>query len=106
MNAYRASLAATVAFGSMLVAPTAASAEATSSQEQKAASPAPDEPLTEIIVTAQKREQRLQDVPIAVTALTGETLNVNDSNLRWRLSLNAASRSTVRSAIPISGLRA
>ena len=30
--------------------------------------------LDEIIVTAQKREQNMQDVPVAVTALTGETL--------------------------------
>ncbi|WBX86191.1 TonB-dependent receptor [Sphingosinicella microcystinivorans] len=28
----------------------------------------------EIVVTAQKREQRLQDVPIAITALTGDTV--------------------------------
>lgn len=38
--------------------------------------------LEEIVVTAQKREQNLQDVGIAVTAFTGETLermNVQDS---------------------------
>lgn len=33
--------------------------------------------LEEIIVTAQKREQSLQDVPIAVTAVTQETLQAN-----------------------------
>jgi iron complex outermembrane receptor protein len=33
--------------------------------------------LQEIIVTAQKREQSLQDVPIAVTALGGEALQAN-----------------------------
>jgi iron complex outermembrane receptor protein len=33
--------------------------------------------LTEIVVTAQKRAQNLQDVPIAVTALTAETLQAN-----------------------------
>lgn len=33
--------------------------------------------LEAIIVTAQKREQRLQDVPIAVTALGGEALEAN-----------------------------
>lgn len=33
--------------------------------------------LQEIVVTAQKREQNLQDVPIAVTALTGDTLATN-----------------------------
>ncbi len=37
--------------------------------------------IEEVIVTAQKREQRLEDVPITVTALTGESLaaaNVTD----------------------------
>ena len=33
--------------------------------------------LQEIIVTAQKREQSVQDVPIAVTAVTAETLEAN-----------------------------
>ncbi len=33
--------------------------------------------LQEIIVTAQKREQSLQDVPIAVTAITEDTLQAN-----------------------------
>ncbi len=33
--------------------------------------------LEEIVVTAQKREQSVQDVPIAVTALTGDTLQAN-----------------------------
>ena len=30
--------------------------------------------LEEVVVTAQKREQRLIDVPISITALSGETL--------------------------------
>ena len=33
--------------------------------------------VQDIIVTAQKREQRLQDVPVAVTAITADTLQVN-----------------------------
>lgn len=33
--------------------------------------------LDEIVVTAQKREQRMQDVPIAVTAVTAEALQSN-----------------------------
>ncbi|MET0364755.1 MAG: TonB-dependent receptor plug domain-containing protein, partial [Sphingobium sp.] len=38
---------------------------------------AQDDGLQDIIVTAQKREQSLQDVPIAVTALTQETIQAN-----------------------------
>lgn len=34
-----------------------------------------DEKLEEIVVTAQRREQRLQDVPIAITVLGGEALD-------------------------------
>ena len=30
--------------------------------------------LQEVVVTARKREERLQDVPLAVTALTGQSL--------------------------------
>ena len=43
--------------------------------------PAPDQKVAsgveEIVVTAQKREQRLQDVPLAVTAISTNTLQVN-----------------------------
>src|SRR6266702_5289177 len=31
--------------------------------------------LQEIVVTAEKRKERLQDVPIAITAVTGDTLD-------------------------------
>ncbi|NCF20814.1 MAG: hypothetical protein GWP63_21500, partial [Haliea sp.] len=34
-----------------------------------------DSMLEEVVVTAQKREQNLQDVPIAVTAFTGAQMN-------------------------------
>src|SRR5579863_8142709 len=46
-----------------------------------------DTGVQEIVVTAQKREQKLQDVPVAVTALVQATLqancvtNVMDSNV-------------------------
>ena len=31
--------------------------------------------LEEVVVVAQKREQNVQDVPIAITAFTGEQMN-------------------------------
>jgi len=47
--------------------------------------------LEEVIVTAQKREERLQDVPISVTALSGEqmlTLKLNSGSDIARLAPN------------------
>ena len=38
--------------------------------------------IEEIVVTAQKRVQSVQDVPIAITAYTAETLQKKDS-CRW-----------------------
>lgn len=59
-----------------------ASAEATSGStvEQASArqSPARTAVLEEVIVTAQKREQRLIDVPVPVTAISGPTLIENN----------------------------
>lgn len=49
----------------------------TSMAQDSDAPDAEDIGLTEIIVTAQKREQSVQDVPIAVTAVTQETLAAN-----------------------------
>ena len=50
-------------------------------QTEGASEPAPQEAasdgLADIVVTAQRREQRLQDVPIAITALTADTLQSN-----------------------------
>jgi iron complex outermembrane recepter protein len=48
-----------------LVAPAAA---------QQVASDAPDELVSDIVVTAQKREERLQDVPVAITVVSGAAL--------------------------------
>lgn len=51
--------------------PAAAPAPAISAAQQQA------QGLQEIVVTAQKREQRLQDVPVAITAVTAATLKAN-----------------------------
>jgi iron complex outermembrane receptor protein len=40
---------------------------------REAPAAAESEGIEQIVVTAQRREQALQDVPIAVTAFTGET---------------------------------
>ena len=58
--------------------------------------------LEEIIVTAQKREQNLQNVPIAVTALNAQTLNMfrvtnteDLSNLAPNLNIQNQGRGTI-----------
>ncbi|WP_158258107.1 TonB-dependent receptor [Sphingopyxis lindanitolerans] len=60
-----------------------------------------DRDSLEIVVTAQKRVERLQDVPIAVSAVSGdqlETLNINDPrDLRYVApSLNFSNSANVR----------
>ncbi|MBV8238775.1 MAG: TonB-dependent receptor [Sphingomonas sp.] len=42
--------------------------------QQQTPPPRPDDMLGDIIVTAEKREESLQKVPISITAMTGETL--------------------------------
>jgi iron complex outermembrane receptor protein len=55
--------------------PVAAAPAAQSDGAQAGAQPAPEtESSNDVLVTAQRREQRLQDVPIAVTALTGDQI--------------------------------
>lgn len=51
----------------------AAAQEAEEAAEE--AGPTRTQSLSQIIVTAQKREQKLQDVPVSITALGGETLD-------------------------------
>lgn len=69
---------------------------------------AQDEQLAEIVVTAQKREQNLQDVPVAVTALTGAQLS--DAGAVEPLSLaeltpNLTAKNAVGNTAPIFALR-
>lgn len=70
----------------MALAPATAFAQETAPATQSAG-------VDEIIVTAQKREENLQDVPIAVTAISGETLEargISDIQAFARLVPNAA----------------
>ena len=64
VGAYRAALMGSAVVGLL---------GASGAQAQEAAVPATTS-LSEIIVTATKRAQRLQDVPVAVTAVSGQTL--------------------------------
>ncbi len=53
------------------------------SQESRAAAaaqPSDNDALTTIIVTAEKKEEKLKDVPMSITALSGNSLN----NLQYR----------------------
>lgn len=64
--------------------------------------------VEDIVVTAQRREERLQDVPVSVTALSSEALQsrriLNASDLA-SVTPNLQSVSTVGSSTPIFALR-
>ncbi|MGQ3066094.1 MAG: TonB-dependent receptor, partial [Sphingopyxis sp.] len=73
----KAYLTITTALGMALIAAPA--------HAQEAAAPAPaeaDAPFasTDIIVTAQKREQNLQDVPVAISVVSGAQLERSNVN--------------------------
>ena len=55
-------------FAAVLIAPFTVGAAAVSAQEDRAAA------LEEVIVTAQKREESLQDAPLAITAFTADDM--------------------------------
>ena len=55
-------------FAAVLIAPFTVGATAVSAQEDRAAA------LEEVIVTAQKREESLQDAPLAITAFTADDM--------------------------------
>lgn len=62
----RAAALACVSFGALCAAPALA--------DTAPASPSVDASPTEIVVTAQKREERLKDIPLSVSAVSGESL--------------------------------
>ncbi len=63
---------------SLLVLAAAASSARAQTGEAPQDAPAESTTLQEIVVTAQRRAENLQDVPLAVTALTADTLARND----------------------------
>lgn len=69
-------LTSRIAIAVTLAAPGAAWAQSstTGSTEAPAATQTQNNGVEDIVVTAQRREERLQDVPIAVTAVTGDSL--------------------------------
>ena len=69
---YRKAAGSTVAIAAALLIAGSASAEQSEPQAQSEFSGVQD-----IVVTAQRREQRLQEVPVAITALTSATLQTN-----------------------------
>ena len=71
-----APLAAALALGSP------AMAQDVDGQEANEAGADPEVPTNEIVVTAQLREQNLQDIPLSITAVTGEMIEArNQTNL-------------------------
>jgi iron complex outermembrane receptor protein len=85
----------------------AATSSATAASSAVAASTASE--VQEIVVTARKREERLQDVPIAVTATTGETLEREQINLVKDVAaltpgLNISSDAVGRAFLSIRGI--
>lgn len=68
-------LCSTPAFAQDLAAADATGAEAPEdAQATKAAGPAESEPEGDVVVTARKRSERLQDVPLSIAAVSGQTM--------------------------------
>ena len=69
---------------------------------------AEDEALGEIVVTAQKRSERLQDVPISITAISGDVLansRISLGNQLVQLVPNLQSNGAIGHSQPIFSLR-
>jgi iron complex outermembrane recepter protein len=85
---------------------------ATSAQEQAAGTEtAASEGITEVIVTAQRRSEKMQDVPISMQALTGQALqqlNVTtfDDYLKYLPNVTSASNGPGQNEVFMRGLSA
>jgi iron complex outermembrane receptor protein len=107
MKSYKIALLCGLAAGAFVAGPVAAqTAEAGATAE-----PAAQGGIEEIVVTAQKQAQNIQDVPIAITAVTGQTLedtqvrNVLDlTNTLPNVQINSFSNSPDSAVFTIRGI--
>ncbi|MGN6499833.1 MAG: TonB-dependent receptor [Tsuneonella sp.] len=77
-----------------------AAAYAQAADQDQAAASATDASLGDIVVTARRREENLQDVPIAVTAFTPEALEQKAITDRTSLADNTPSLFTINGGYP------
>ncbi len=89
----RSALLASALLASGQVSAQAAPVQAGTGPDMAEQGTPPDESSTDVIVTAQKREERVQDVPLAVQVLTGDTLQAQ--GVRQFADLTKASPSLV-----------
>jgi iron complex outermembrane receptor protein len=80
MNIKHFTIRGRLALGGAAIAIAAGLASPASAQERAGAGETEAQVSNDIVVTAQRREQSLQDVPIAITAVTAETLQ--DQNVQ------------------------
>lgn len=78
-------------FAQILLASTAMLSGAAIAQTEAAAGEAQGEGVADIVVTAQRRPERLQNVPLSVTAVSGEALRTRALNDLSQVSLAAPS---------------
>lgn len=89
---FRLARASGIAIAAVLMAPVAIAQ----------AAPAEDSGLEEIVVTAQRREQSLQDVPMAISAVSGDTLRDAGANGIDALAALIPSLATVANNQPLA----
>lgn len=98
-------------FSLLLLSSVALTASPAIAQDSSSRTSASADGLDEILVTAQRREQRLQDVPVAITAASAETLaearveNIaNISNISPSIQFRASNISSSSANVVIRGL--
>ena len=107
----RATARGTIVLAAALYAATASAQTSTSSEARNDAAPTADSPMSgDIVVTALKRETRLQDTPLSISALSGQSLlnrgssSINDI-ARFVPGLNITETNTGQSRLTIRGVQ-